>query len=101
MIARILASFFLLVSLLATVCLAQNKATSDGAIADQVMIKLAADADVKGGAMKVECVNGVVTITGQADTPRAKDKATKLARKVKGVKQVINNLTVGEKTAAK
>jgi|SRR5271157_5699987 len=100
MIARICASL-LLAFLLAGVCLAADKPLSDGAIEDQVRIKLAADPDVKGSAFKVECTNGVVTIGGQADNTHAKDKATKLAKKVKGVKQVINNLTVGERPAGK
>jgi osmotically-inducible protein OsmY len=100
MITKICASL-LLAFLLAGVCLAADKAVSDGAIEDQVRIKLAADPDVKGGAMVVECKNGVVTISGQADTAHDKDKATKLAKKVKGVKQVINNLTLGERPSGK
>ena len=100
MIAKIFASFLVAV-LMGGACLGQAKATSDDAIVDQVRIRLAADPDVKGGAMQVDCKNGVVTIAGQADTSKSKDKATKLAKKVKGVKQVVNNLTVGEKPAAK
>jgi osmotically-inducible protein OsmY len=38
--------------------------------------------------------DGVVTLTGQVDEPKAKDRAEKLAKKVKGVKQVINKITV-------
>ena len=101
MITRICASI-LLVFVLASVCFAADKKPlTDDAIVDQVRIKLAADPDVKGGAMTVECQAGVVTIGGQADTTKAKDKATKLAKKVKGVKQVVNNLVVGDKPAAK
>jgi len=80
---------------------ADNKPLSDDAIVDAVRIRLAADADVKGGGMKVDCTSGVVTITGQAESNKAKDKATKLAKKVKGVKQVVNELVVGEKPTAK
>ena len=80
---------------------ADKKPLSDDAIVDQVRLHLAADPDVKGGAMTVECKDGVVTIGGQADTMKSKDKATRLAKKVKGVKQVVNNLIVGEKPAAK
>lgn len=100
MITKICASV-LLAFLAASVCLAQKSATSDDAIADQVMLKLAADPDVKGSALKVDCKNGVVTIGGVVDSMHAKDKATKLTRKVKGVKQVVNNLTTGEKPGPK
>jgi osmotically-inducible protein OsmY len=100
MINRICASF-LLAFLAAGVCLAADKTHSDDAIADQVMIKLAADPDVKGGALKVDCKNGVVTIGGPVDNTRAKEKATRLAKKVKGVKQVVNNLTTGDKPVGK
>lgn len=100
MITRIVASF-LFVFLLAGVCLAADKALSDDAIVDQVRIKLAADADVKGGALQVDCKNGVVTLAGQVETQHVKDKASKLAKKVKGVKQVVNNLTLGDKPVAK
>ena len=101
MITRILSSL-LLAFLLGGVCLAADKpALSDDAIVDQVRIKLAADPDVKGGAMQVDCKNGVVTIAGQADTSKAKDKAAKLAKRVKGVKQVVNNLVVGDKPTGK
>jgi len=100
MITRTVASL-LLVFLLAGVCLAADKAPSDDAIADQVMLKLAADPDVKGNALKVDCKNGVVTLTGAVDTSHARDKASKLAKKVKGVKQVVNNLTSGDKPSGK
>lgn len=96
MITKICASF-LLAFLLASVCLAQKNATSDDAIVDQVRLKLAADADVKGSALTVDCKNGVVTLAGVVDTTHAKDKAARLTKKVKGVKQVVNNLTTGEK----
>jgi osmotically-inducible protein OsmY len=100
MITKICASL-LLAFLVAGVCLAQNKATSDDAIVDQVRLKLAADPDVKGGALSVDCKNGVVTLGGAVDSTHSKDKAAKLAKKVKGVKQVVNNLTTGEKPGPK
>ena len=100
MINKILASL-LLMFLLAGVCLAADKIVTDDTIVDQVRIKLAADPDVKGGAMTVDCKNGVVTIGGQVESSRAKDKATRLAKKVRGVKQVVNNLSTGERPAGK
>lgn len=89
------------VVLLAGVVLAADPKLTDGAINDNVRIKLSADAEVKGGGLKVEVVQGVVTITGFADTQRQIDKATKIAKKVKGVKQVINKMSLKEKTASR
>jgi len=77
-------------------CMAADQ-PSDNLINDRVRIKLAGDPEVKGGALEVNVVQGVVTITGAVENQRQKDKATKLAKKIKGVKQVVNNITVKEK----
>ena len=73
---------------------AQKKPVTDDAIVDQVRIKLAGDDIVKGGALTVDCRFGVVTLTGAVDTAKQKARAERLTRKVNGVKQVVNNLTV-------
>jgi osmotically-inducible protein OsmY len=67
----------------------------DDRIYDQVRMKLTTDADVKGGALDVSVKDGVVTIKGRVDTEKGKGRATKLAKKVKGVKDVDNQLVVG------
>ena len=100
MIYRLFAALLAL-ALLASVCFAADKAVSDNAIYDNVRIKLAADAEVKGGALGVDVKEGVVTLSGAVDTDRQKSKAAKLAKKVKGVKQVINNISLKEKNAGK
>ncbi len=76
---------------------AQNHVSSspDDRISDQVRMRLATDPDVKGGALDVAVQSGVVTIKGRVDSDKGKSKATKLAKKVKGVKEVDNELTVG------
>jgi osmotically-inducible protein OsmY len=73
----------------------QKAPISDDRIIDQVRMKLTTDPDVKGGADEVTVKDGVVTIKGKVDTERGKSKATKLAKKVKGVKSVDNQLVVG------
>jgi osmotically-inducible protein OsmY len=83
------------------VCLAADKTVNDDLLNDRVRIKLSSDAEVKGGALNVEVVQGVVTLSGSLETQHLKDKATKLAKKVTGVKQVINNITLKEHGAAK
>jgi osmotically-inducible protein OsmY len=89
-ICAVLAVLFLL----ASVCLAADKPISDDLIVDQVRIKLSADAEVKGGALTVESKQGVVTLGGSVESQRQKDKAGKLAKKIKGVKQVVNNIEI-------
>lgn len=95
---RFLAIAFLVVAAFAqTVLGADQKKTvnSDDRISDQVRMRLAVDQDVKGGAFDVTVKDGVVTIRGRVDTEKGKARATKIAKKVKGVKDVDNELIVG------
>jgi osmotically-inducible protein OsmY len=78
--------------------MAFQKSNTDDRISDQVRMRLATDADVKGGALDVTVQDGVVVIKGRVDTEKGKNKATKLAKKVKGVKSVDNQLAVGPPT---
>ena len=78
---------------LAGSCLAQKQVT-DVAIADEVRVKLAADSIVNGGALAVDVKSGVVTLSGLVPTQTIKQRAGKLAKSVKGVKQVVNNITI-------
>ncbi len=73
---------------------------SDDRIHDQVRIRLAKDRDVKGGALEVEVENGVVTLRGQVDSDKRRRKAGSLAKGVKGVTGVNNELTVATPRAA-
>ena len=70
---------------------AENK-RSDDQIYNLVRQRLANDPDIKGGALQVEVKDGVVTISGEVDKERARQKAEKVAHKVKGVKSVENKL---------
>jgi len=79
--------------LVAGVCVAQ-KQVSDDAIYDNVRIRLASDSEVKGGDLQVDVKQGVVTLSGGVESQRVKDKAGKLTKSVKGVKQVVNNLAI-------
>jgi osmotically-inducible protein OsmY len=94
-IAVALVVFFLVQA----VCLAKDPPViNDDTITDQVRIKLAGDPVVKGGGLEVKVAQGVVTITGSVDTDKARDRAEKVAKKVKGVKQVIVKVDVKTKT---
>jgi osmotically-inducible protein OsmY len=78
---------------------AQSKSTSpDDRISDQVRMRLATDPDVKGGALDVAVKDGQVTLRGRVDSDKGKRKAEKLAKKVKGVKSIDNELVVGPPT---
>jgi osmotically-inducible protein OsmY len=64
----------------------------DGRIHDEVLAKLANDTDVRGGGFDVIVKNGVVTLRGQVHTEKAKEKAEKITKKIKGVTGVDNQL---------
>ena len=89
------------VLLLAGVCLAAEKTLSDDAVYNQVRIKLADDPVVKGGGIDVEVKQGVVTLSGTVELQVQIEKATKVAKKVKGVKEVINHIELKNKSAGK
>jgi len=91
-------AFLLTALMMAGVCLAKDAVTDD-MIYNNVRIKLASDAIVKGGALDVDVKDGVVTLKGAVEQDKQKDRATKLAKSVKGVKQVINNITLRSKNA--
>jgi hyperosmotically inducible protein len=65
---------------------------SDDKIYDLVRTKLANDPDVKGAGLDITVKAGVVTLRGRVHDDRAKEKAGKLAKGVKGVVSVTNEL---------
>ena len=87
---------------LQTVSFAKDpKVMTDDTITDQVRIKLAGDPVVKGGGLEVKVEKGVATLTGSVELPKQKEKAAAVARKVKGVKQVVNNIEIKARNATK
>ena len=100
MISRICGALVVLL-LLAGVCLAADKPVTDDALYNQVRIKLADDPVVKGGGLQVDVKQGVVTLSGTVELEAQIEKATKVAKKVKGVKQVINHIELKNKSAGK
>ena len=95
--AKSLISFLLLLVLGSALAIAAPKdrfTLDDGAITDLVRRKLANDPVVKGGAFEVDVNGGVVTLRGKVEMEKQKARATKVAKKVKGVKSVDNQLTV-------
>jgi osmotically-inducible protein OsmY len=94
MIMRFL-SLVLLFSLVLTPLLAQKKALTDDIIKDLFFFKLVIDADIGGMAIDVDVHEGVVTLKGKVRTDKMRSKAEKVAKKVKGVTSVNNQLAVG------
>jgi osmotically-inducible protein OsmY len=74
--------------------MAGPKNVSDDYINDSIRQKLAADSVVKGGAIEVEVKDGAVTLKGKVQEPRQKSKAEKIAKKVAGVKSVVNSIQI-------
>jgi hyperosmotically inducible periplasmic protein len=87
-------ALLLIFLILAGVCFGKGAPLTDDGITDQVRIKLANDDVVKGGALLVDVKQGVVTLGGSVETGKQKERAEKLTKKVRGVKQVINNITL-------
>ena len=66
----------------------------DSTITTTVKAKLFDDELLSGFAISVETFEGAVTLTGAVDSQKKKDRATEVARSVKGVKKVNNLLKI-------
>ena len=91
-----LLSFVLVFSFVLTPLLAQKKPLTDDIINDQVRVKLASDSEIGGMAIEVDVHGGVVTLKGKVRTEKMRSKAEKVAKKVKGVTSVNNQLAVSQ-----
>lgn len=74
-------------------------AQTDAGITTNVKTKLAADDTVKAYSVDVDTRNGVVTLSGSVDNAAAKEQAIQIARQTDGVRDVIDQLRVGEAAA--
>jgi len=66
----------------------------DSVITTKIKSSLAADDFLKSFEISVETYKGTVQLSGFVDSQKAIDKAGEIARGVKGVKSVKNNLNV-------
>ncbi|HTQ36073.1 MAG TPA: BON domain-containing protein [Steroidobacteraceae bacterium] len=66
----------------------------DATLVTKVKSKLLAAKDVSGLAINVDATNGVVTLSGTADTQAERTKAGKIARDTGGVAKVENKIMV-------
>ena len=98
---KFLAAFLALFLLLA-VCPAKDPPiVTDDTISDAVRVKLAGDQLVGVQPLQVAVKQGVVTLTGSVEQKSLKARAEKVAKKVKGVKQVVNNIEIKTRTSGK
>jgi osmotically-inducible protein OsmY len=88
---RLISLLLLLVMIVPMLVLAQGT-PNDDRIYDAVRRKLADDADVRGAGLQVTVKNGAVTLEGRVHDDRSRQKAARIAKKVKGVTTVENKL---------
>ena len=67
---------------------------TDDTINDAVRVKLAGDQVIGVVPFVVAVKGGVVTLSGSVEQKGYKARAEKVAKKVKGVKQVVNNIEI-------
>jgi hyperosmotically inducible protein len=92
-----------LVVLAATGCMSTRPASvqvDDAAITTQVKAALVGDATTNPLKVDVDTNEGVVRLSGTVEDPANRRRAEEVARKVNGVSRVVNDIQVGEKTAA-
>lgn len=91
---RSLALFLSFVLFLSTAVFGADKVVSDDRLHDEVRMKLAGDRDLGSSSFDVDVKDGVVIIKGTVAKPKLKEKAEKMAKKIKGVKSVDNQIVV-------
>jgi osmotically-inducible protein OsmY len=84
-------SMLLILFLLVPLLVAQGN-PSDDRIYDEVRRRLANDIEVRGAGLDVVVKEGAVTLRGRVRDDKAKEKAEKIVKKVKGVVSVKNEL---------
>lgn len=84
----------ILLVFLAVLPLVAQGTPGDDRIYDDVRRRLANDADVKGAGLDVAVKDGAVTLSGRVHDGKAREKAEKIAKKVKGVTKVTNQLKI-------
>lgn len=93
--------YVLIVSLLVMLAgVACTKAADDNQLTGQIQTKLNEDSGLQGKPITVQTSNGMVTLSGTVDNETQRTAAARYASAVPGIKQVVNNLQVGDSTPA-
>jgi len=76
----------------------KNTQHADSGITSVIHETLEANDNVKAGQVDIVTREGVVSLTGVVDTEEARREAGRVAWRAEGVRGVMNDLTVGERT---
>lgn len=97
---RVLSLFLILALIVPMLVWAQKPPapSADDKIYDEVRRKLADDATVRGAGLTVTVKDGAVTLEGRVHDDKARDKAARVAKRVKGVTNVTNKLKLFSET---
>lgn len=95
-------SAILMVSLLLVSCQSMTgrsagRNVDDASLTASVNAALVSDKPSNFTRIDVDTTNGVVALNGTVETPEQRSRAEQLARRVDGVKKVVNNLQVARK----
>lgn len=71
-----------------------GEVVSDSWITTKVKSDMAVEKDVSATHISVKTYEGVVTLSGTAESKEEADHAVTIARNIKGVKSVVNNIVV-------
>jgi hypothetical protein len=83
----------MLVLLIGTACNKSAATRGDAQVASDVQSKIFSDPNVQSRQISVQSANGVVTLSGSANSEAERTAAAQDAAGVEGVKTVVNNLT--------
>ena len=73
---------------------------SSGFVTAKIQAQYFGDDDVKGRNIDVDTVNGVVTLRGEVDSARSRERAVEIARQTEGVTRVDDRLAVKPRDAS-
>ena len=71
-----------------------ERAASDATLTAKIKSKMALDDSVDALDIDVDTTNGVVTLSGSADSEISRNRAVQLARETEGVLTVVDRLTI-------
>ena len=94
----LLSSFVIAIILAASLGCA--KKLDDAKMSSEIQTKFSQDSGLSTKQLSVQANNGVVTLSGTVDNDAQRDAAGRQAASIPGVKTVINNLQIGDATAA-
>jgi hypothetical protein len=95
--SRLLLSFVLAIAV--GLGLACSRKPNDAKISSEIQNKFSQDSGLSTKQLGVQSANGVVTLSGAVENDAERDAASRYAASVPGVKEVVNNLQVGNAAA--